>query len=350
MDMEKLLISEEITILDALRQLDETAKKVLFITKENKLMAALTDGDVRRWILSKGDLKAPVCNAANYNPKFIWEDNEENAFAYMKEVNIEALPVLNQDREIVKILFEKDANRRSHTNEMQDVPVVIMAGGLGTRLYPYTKILPKPLIPVGDVPIIEHIMNEFNYYGCKDFHLIVNHKKNMIKAYFYESDLPYTVSYADEDIPLGTGGGLSLLKGKIDSTFVLTNCDILIRENIAKIYQMHKEQGYTITMVCSVKNFTIPYGIVEIDANGEIEEMREKPSLSFLTNAGCYIVEPEVIEGLKENEMIHFPDIIEKYKNMGKKIGVYPISEHAWLDMGQMEELRRMERILMGEK
>lgn len=221
-----------------------------------------------------------------------------------------------------------------------------MAGGLGTRLHPYTKILPKPLIPIGEIPIVEHIINRFYIYGCRDFFLVVNHKKNMIKAYFYELDKDYKVSYADEEKPLGTGGGLSLLRGIINSTFILTNCDILIEEDYEKIYTFHKKEKNFITMVCSLKKIIIPYGVVEIGQNGEIKTMKEKPELSFLTNTGMYIVEPRVIDELEDNQPIGFPDIIEKYKQAGEKIGVYPIGENNWLDMGQLDAMEEMRKRL----
>ncbi len=347
--MEDILVNENITILQAMQKLDDTAKKILFVLRDKQLVAVMSDGDVRRWILANGKLDAPIKNVANYHPKYLFEEETENALSYINAHKIEAVPILNSQHEIVRIVFSKENIKPIQMEVLQNVPVVVMAGGLGTRLYPYTKILPKPLIPVGEIPIIEHIMNEFNNYGCKDFHLVVNYKKSMIKAYFKESNVRYNVMYADEETPLGTGGGLMLLKGKIQSTFILTNCDILIKHNIAKIYKLHKEQKNTITMVCSAKKFTIPYGIVEIDENGEIKEMKEKPSLSFLTNTGCYIVEPEVIDGLEENIPIGFPDVIEKCKCQGKKVGVYPISEKAWMDMGQIEELRKMELLLSNE-
>ena len=221
-----------------------------------------------------------------------------------------------------------------------------MAGGLGTRLYPYTKILPKPLIPIGELPIAEHIINRFYEYGCKRFYLIVNHKKNMIKAYFNEISKGYEVTYIDEDKPLGTGGGLYLLKGKINSTFILSNCDIIVEEDYEKMYQFHKKEDNLITMVCSLKKFTIPYGVVEIGSNGNIESMREKPVMSFFTNTGCYIVEPRVIEELKSECAISFPEIIDSYISHREKIGVYPISERAWMDMGHFDELEEMRKRL----
>lgn len=345
MDVSKFLVDEDCPIIEAMAQMDKTAKKVLFVAEDGRLKAALTDGDIRRWILKNGDLKAAVSNAANYNPLSLTVHNEKEALTMMMQRQISAIPILNDERKIVKVLIwdELDNGESPEENgEELRLPVVMMAGGLGTRLYPYTNILPKPLIPVGELPIAEHIIFQFRKMGCRDFHLIVNYKKNMIKAYFNEIPKDYSIEYADEDTPLGTGGGLSLLKGKIKDTFVLTNCDILIREDFRKIYKLHKEEGNSITMVCSAKDFRIPYGIVEIDSDGSIKNLREKPSLSFLTNTGCYIVEPDVIDFLTPGEKIGFPDVINRYRQLGKKVGIYPVSEEAWLDMGQMDELERM--------
>lgn len=340
MEIVKFLINEEATIIQAMAQLDEVAKKVLFVTKEGKLVASITDGDIRRWILKRGNLEARVNNIANYNPKYLLQENKNKAKDFMKKYSIEALPILDNEHNIISIILWNDVEveKKAHLK----LPVIIMAGGLGTRLYPYTKILPKPLIPIGEIPIVEHIINRFNKYGIEQFYLIVNHKKNMIKAYFNEIEKSYKIYYVDEDKPLGTGGGLSLLKGKIKSTFILSNCDILIEEDYEKIYFYHKKQKNLITMICSLKNIRIPYGVIEISDTGEIESMREKPELSFFTNTGMYIVEPRIIDELEDEKAIGFPDIIEKYKSKGEKIGVYPISEKSWMDMGQLDEMEEM--------
>ncbi len=281
---------------------------------------------------------------ANYSPKFLLEDNKVKAKEYMKNFSVEALPILDNDHNIVSVILWNDDEIEPKRN--LKVPIVIMAGGLGKRLYPYTKILPKPLIPIGEIPIVEHIINRFNRYGSNQFYLVVNHKKNMIKAYFNEIKKAYKVDYVDEDKPLGTGGGLSLLKGKIESTFILSNCDILIQEDYEKIYNFHKNENNLITMVCSLKNIQIPYGVIEISEKGEIESMKEKPELSFFTNTGMYIVEPNIIEELVEDKPIDFPDIIEQYRAKGEKIGIYPISENSWMDMGQIDEMEEMRRRL----
>lgn len=347
MDLKDFLIDEERTMIEAMELLDKAAKKVLFVVKQGLLTATITDGDIRRWILKKGNLDAKVKDIANYNPKFVNKDDKTDVKRYMRMYSVEALPIVNELMQIVSVVFwdDEEITNRKKLN----IPVVIMAGGLGTRLYPYTKILPKPLIPIGDIPIAEHIINRFHKSGNDKFFLIVNHKKNMIKAYFNEIKKDYEIIYINEDMPLGTGGGLSLLKGKIDNTFILSNCDILIDEDYEKIYNYHKNEKNLITMVCSLKNIKIPYGVIEINENGEIQSMKEKPELSFFTNTGMYIVEPKVIEELEDNKSIGFPDIIEMYKQVGEKIGVYPISENAWMDMGQLDEMEEMRKRLERE-
>lgn len=347
MEIKEYLIEEDTSVLLALKQLDILTRKILFLTRQNRLVAALTDGDIRRWILKNGDMSALVSEVANYSPKYLFIDDIIDPKNYMKKNSIEALPIIDRNHTIVSIEFLHSIP--VVTSFDIEVPVVIMAGGLGTRLYPYTKILPKPLIPVGEIPITEHIMDKFAQHGLKSFILIVNHKKNMIKSYFSEIKKDYMISYVDEEIPLGTGGGLSLLKGCINETFILTNCDILIEEDYKKIYDFHIKSKNLITMVCSLKNMKIPYGVINFDDEGNINSMKEKPELSFFVNTGMYIVDKAVIDGMDE-KFIGFPDVIEQYRIKGFKVGIYPISEYNWLDMGQLEDLDKMRIKLYGEK
>lgn len=339
--MNEVCIEEDKTILEAMKQLDTSGKKVLFVQKEGKLLASLTDGDVRRWILKNGGLQFTVKHAANYEPKYLYEGQADLAGQMIKKHGIDAVPIVDENRFIRQIVYANKTIPEQSRFE-GEIPVVMMAGGLGSRLSPYTNILPKPLIPIGDYPIAEHIIRRFCAYGCREFYMIVNYKRNMIKAYFDELEKDYRLEFIAEEKALGTGGGISLLKGKIKSTFILTNCDILIDDDLTKAYRQHRESGNLITMVCSLKNFTIPYGVVNVGQDGAIESMREKPDMSFFTNTGCYFVEPEVVEGLAYNEPADFPSIIETYIGGGKKAGIYPIGEDAWLDMGQPEEMEKM--------
>ena len=345
MDTENIYIEEQNTIREAMQKIDGNSRKLLFVQDEGVLLATLTDGDIRRWILKGGDLEAQVRQAANYQPVYLQEGQAQKAIPMLREYGIEAVPLLNEQHVITEIVFQNRVEIKPTSFE-KEIPVVMMAGGLGTRLSPYTNILPKPLIPIGDYPIAEHIINSFRMYGCNQFFMIVNYKRNMIKAYFDELEKNYQLTFVMEEKPLGTGGGISLLKGKIRETFILTNCDIVIDDDLTKAYRQHRESGNVITMVCSLKNFTIPYGVVNIGKDGMIESMQEKPNMSLFTNTGCYFVEPDVIEDLTYNEPVDFPAIIERYMNGDRKVGIYPIGEDAWLDMGQIDELEKMKERL----
>ena len=346
-DITQFLGTASMTVVEAMQKIDKNAKGILFIVDEGKkLLGSLTDGDIRRWLIKTGALQADVSRAMNHNPVSILNNEKMNVCEIMELYSIFALPVVGKRGEVLDIIFDAKEVHDEPSDKLHGIPVVMMAGGKGTRLYPYTQILPKPLIPVGESPIAEHIINQFYADGCRDFHLIVNHKKNMIKAYFNEIEKDYHIFYADEDEPLGTGGGLSLLKGKIDKTFVLTNCDTLIEADFSKIYQYHKEHDNIITMICSLKNYQIPYGVINLGNGGQIESMEEKPTFSFFTNTGCYIVEPEVIKDIPEKTMIGFPDLLEMYRKEGKNVGVYPINESSWMDMGEMDTLEQMRKRL----
>lgn len=339
------IIPEIETLKCALEQLDRVIPvKVLFVVDHrDALVAALTDGDVRRAILAGASLETPISQIANYHPTYLEHDDLELVQEYLKIIT--AVPLLNRDKKIIKV-YTRGINQQLDNCNKLVIPVVIMAGGLGTRLYPYTKILPKPLIPVADMPIAERIIRSFQKIGSDEFHMVVNYKSNMIKAYFNDTDYGYNITFWDEDKPLGTGGGLFLLKDNIRETFVLTNCDILIMDDVRKIVEHHREKKNVVTMVCSLKNFEIPYGIVNFSEGGEISSFEEKPQMSFFTNTGYYILEPKVFEYIGQNENIGMPDIIDRMRRDGQKIGIYPISDIAWLDMGQFDSMESMERRL----
>ena len=335
-------------MLETLRKLDETGQRILFIAPEGHLKAVITDGDIRKFFLRGGTPDQTVDHAANYHPLSVSVSERGKARSILQEHCIDALPVLNKRGVITDIIFAHglDVDNRKRV----DIPVVMMAGGLGTRLYPYTKILPKPLIPVGEQPIAELIMDRFRDFGCHDFTMIVNYKKGMIKSYFNELEKNYNVDFADEEVFMGTGGGLCLLKGKIKAPFFFTNCDTLLDVDFGDIYEYHKSHGNLVTMICAFKHYTVPYGVVELGENGSIAAMREKPELDFLTNTGVYVVEPRVVEEMRDGEKIGFPDVIERYRRAGEKVGVYPISESSWMDMGQLEELEKMRRKLENQQ
>lgn len=333
----KYIVSPDKTVKEVVAYMEQANIKATIVADEKRrLLGLFTLGDMRHFFLNNGNLTAPITEAMNSNPIVFYSVLE--AKNYKQKLII--YPIIDKNGIVVNVIV--DGNNQKITNVLDKVPVVIMAGGKGTRLYPYTKILPKALIPIGDYTIAERIVKSFQKYGCKDFYMILNHKAEMIKSYFNDLTKDYEMSFVKEDKFLGTGGGLAYLKGKINETFFFSNCDILIDADFECIYKTHKEEGNKITFVCAMKDVVIPYGIIETNSEGKITAMKEKPEFSFLTNTGFYVVEPEVIEELEENEFIHMPDIAQRYMERGENVGVFPISEKAWMDMGQFSEMESM--------
>lgn len=346
----KFLGLSTLNIVEAMEKIDANAHGILFIVNEkDKLQGTVTDGDVRRWIIKSGNLDAKVSEIMNKDPKTIYRKEINNAYAYMKKVQVKALPVLDSRGKIVDIVLdtgEATESTKRDTETLSSVPVVVMAGGKGTRLYPYTKILPKPLIPIGDIPIMERIIDKFLDYGVTDFYATVNYKKGMIKSYFADLATDYTVQYVEEDKPLGTAGSLCLIEDKFDKPFIVTNCDILIHADYADIYKYHKESGNALTIVSALKNIVVPYGVIHSKENGTVISMEEKPKLSYFVNTGMYVLNPDLIEKIPKDTFFHMTDLTDVLLKEGKQVGMYPISEDSFLDMGEFEEMRRMEKKL----
>ncbi|MCM1326539.1 MAG: sugar phosphate nucleotidyltransferase [Bacteroidales bacterium] len=343
MTIKDYIVSEETSLRDTMQIIDKNSSGIAFVCKDGKLLATVTDGDVRRSLMKGMDIHSPVREIANYTPVYLYRKAGYKAAALMKEKQITVLPIVDEKKRIVDIRFLlKDTVLLGQNLK---TPVVIMAGGKGTRLKPYTDILPKPLIPVGDKTITEHIMEHFDRFGCSDFYMIVNYKKQFIKAYFLESDAH--IHFVDEEEFLGTGGGIALVGEDIKETFFLTNCDILLEADYGAILKKHKEQHNIITIVCAEKKMVLPYGTVEIDGEGQVVQFREKPGFQFHTNTGFYVIEPEFLKRIPSDTFINITEIIESCIRDGEKVGTYLVDEDSWMDMGQIEELEKM-RTRMG--
>ena len=342
MNIWEITVDHTTTVIDAMNKLNDTAKGILFLVDGDVLVGTVTDGDIRRHILKNGSLNDSVSVAANYHFRSITQNELHSAKALMDKNKLACIPIVSDDGKLVSAVFSRD--NVDAAKPKLDIPVVIMAGGKGTRLYPHTKILPKPLIPIGECTITEHIIGKFLEYGCLDFSLIVNHQKNLIKAYFADQKIDYNLAFYDEDEPLGTGGGLKLLQEDIQNTFFMTNCDIIVNEDYEKILNHHRKRNNIITMVSATKNVTIPYGTLELNGNGSVVKVNEKPSLSFLTNTGLYIIEPDFLKYIPENEFVPITDTICRCIESGESVGTYPVSDDQWLDMGQLTEMENMRK------
>jgi dTDP-glucose pyrophosphorylase len=329
-----------------MRQLEDTAQKILFVVDDKGLLVgALTDGDIRRWILAGRDLQDSVENVCNREPYRVEEGYDlSHVRKLMLEETIGCVPVVDKNNRVVDLLFWEnvleDGSEHKPPKPLH-LPVVIMAGGKGTRLDPFTRVLPKPLIPLGDKTVIERIIDSFLKFSVSTFYLSVNNKSRIIKSYFEELDPPYTVEYIEEDTPLGTAGSLKYLRDSLQGSLIVTNCDIILDTDYSELVDFHHGNDNDITIVGSLKNYHIPYGICEIADGGTLLKLTEKPEYNFLVNTGMYVLRADVLGLIIDDEVFHMTDLIERVMETGGKVAVFPVSDKAWLDTGEWAEYRK---------
>jgi len=344
--IKSLSVDASVSILSAMKQMDRVHHRLLMVTKDGKFFSMFSVGDIQRAIIKGHNLNCPLESILRTSNITIASDKDDIGAVktLMREKRIEFMPVINDDGDIINIIFWQDLfeDTADAGREKINLPVVIMAGGKGTRLKPLTNVIPKPLIPVGDKTIIQEIMDQFEGIGCTKFYISVNYKVDMMKFYFSQLEHQYDIEYFQEDKPLGTIGSVALLKGKINTPFIVSNCDIVIDQDYRDVYDYHVQNGNEITLVAAVKTTQIPYGVVEAGENGLLVSLKEKPENTFMFNTGVYILNPELIDDIPTGIVFHITDLMEKVKARGGRIGCFPVSDKAWHDMGEWSEYLRM--------
>ena len=333
------------TLLNAMKTMDAQKVKTLFVFDGDRFEGLLTIGDIQRAIINNVALTEPVCRILDKNKIYGFvSESEEVVKEKMRRMRAEVMPILDEQGELLDVWFWSDLFKKAELVQREpiDLPVVIMAGGKGTRLKPITNVIPKPLVPIGDKTILEEIMDQFEAIGCQKFYMSVNYKSNMIRYYLDQLPHHYDVSFFEEDKPLGTIGSVSLLKGKINTPFFVSNCDIVIDQDMRDVYDYHRENHNDLTIVTAVKSFRIPYGVVETGEDGLMTALKEKPELTYMINTGVYILNPECIDEIPQGEFFHIIQLMEKIKARGGRVGCFPVSEHAWKDMGEWSEYLKM--------
>jgi dTDP-glucose pyrophosphorylase len=338
--IQHIIIDYNASLLVALGLMDKNDCKLLIVFKDNQFKSLISIGDIQRSLLKNNDFNKPLNQflRKNINVGNINQPKEE-IIEHMLNFNAELMPILDNDNNLVDVYFWKDVlDKKFSGHKIEDnIPVVIMAGGKGTRLKPITNLIPKPLVPVGKKAFVEIIMDTFIQQGVNNFHLSVNYKAELIKDYFKERPT-YNTNYYLEDKPLGTAGSLHLMKANIKSTFFVSNCDILIDQDYSEILKYHKENNNELTAVAAVKNYSIPYGTMEIEKNGLLKELKEKPNLTYYVNAGLYILEPQLLNEIPTDEFYHITHLMDKIKSRGGKVGVFPVSDGSWMDIGEWNQ------------
>ena len=310
-----------VSIKDAMEKITEGGKRCLVVIDENNILqGTLSDGDLRQAIVNgvgiEREIREFYFSSATY--LVAGEYKEAHAKDIFEKENFALIPIINHDKQVVDVLFP-DRFLPEHAEEKKPAlvkPVVIMAGGKGTRLEPFTTILPKPLIPVHDKPIVEHIIERFTRIGCIEFYLTLHYKGKILRSYFDELDPTYHIRFVEEYQPLGTAGSLRLLKGQIEEPFFVTNCDIIVKADYGNLYSFHVEGNYAITLVASTKEYVIPYGACELTTAGELEQINEKPRFEFLINTGLYIINPEWLHLIPKDCAYDMTHLIKEVKKL----------------------------------
>ena len=340
--IQQICISSQATVLSALKQMDTTHCKLLIVMEGDCYRSVLSIGDIQRAIIKGESLDEPLEKILRPTTKVAKTSQKRTEVEqYVKEHKIEFMPIIDDDNNLVDVVFWDELFKTEihHRTEDFNLPVVIMAGGQGTRLRPLTNVLPKPLIPIGEQTMMEDIMDRFVECGCKDFYVSVNYMADFMRHYFENfSKHNYHIEYFQEDKPLGTAGSLHLLKGIIKDTFFVSNCDSILDEDYGEILRYHRENNNEITVVSVVKSIYIPYGTLVTGEGGLLASIQEKPEYTFQINTGMYVLEPHLLNEIPSDRVYHITYLIEKLVNEGRRVGVYPVNEGSWTDIGNWDE------------
>ncbi len=351
-NLQFFLIPSSVSVRDAMKRLNQVEGQALYVVDDQKrLLGAITDGDIRRFLMNGNPAEQDISGVFTRNPIRIRMGYRiEEVRQLMQAHKIESVPVVDPEERIVEVVLWESAFREAGhlTRRKLDVPVIIMAGGKGTRMDPFTRILPKPLVPIDDRPVIELVIERFLAHGLDKFFLSVNHKSRILKAYFEEANPQYRIRWIEEDKPLGTAGCLRLLEGKIGGPFFVSNCDIIVNADLADLFDYHQARQHDITIVASLKRYHIPYGLCEIANDGTLIRLREKPEYDLLVNIGLYVVNDPVLRWIPPDQHFDFTDLIAAATQNGAKVGVYPIGENDWIDVGQWEVYRNAIKVFQG--
>ena len=347
----KKIISADKNIIQTMKAMDEAYTKLFLVFEDEFFLGIITNGDLQRAIIANIPFDTPIGKIVSREGKLLahTSDDREKIKEWMLAKRAELMPVLNEKGHLEDVIFWDDILSETPKTDSRakiDLPVVIMAGGKGTRLKPITNVIPKPLVPVGDKTILEIIMDQFEGIGCHKFYMSVNYKADMMKYYLSQLDHKYDIEFFMEEKPLGTIGSVSLLKGKISSPFFVSNCDSINEQDYRDVYDYHVNNHNDMTIVTMVKSFKIPYGVIETGEDGLMTALKEKPEQTFQVNTGVYILNPELIDEIPESEFYHITHLMEKVQKRGGRIGCFPVSEHSWKDMGEWPEYLKMIKVL----
>ena len=344
MDSNQLLINKNKNIIEALAQLGKIrdySKLILFvIDDDNKILGSLTDGDIRRSLLEHQDLYKKLKHICRKKFSFCFENNGYISFEGLMKNNTQIIPILNKDKTLNRII---DIKKQSCVLPIESV---IMAGGRGKRLSPLTDSTPKPMLILGDKPIIEHNIDKLNFFGIKKIHISINYLGEKIINHFGNgNNKNIDISYINEDKPLGTAGALSLIENIKSDYILLMNSDLFTNINLEKMYNKMIDNEADMVIASTDYKISIPYAILEQEPSNNIISLVEKPTYTYNSNAGIYMFKKELINKIPKNEFFDITDLIVKLIKENFKIINYPIPGY-WIDIGQLEDFNKAKELL----
>lgn len=295
-----------------------------------KLLGIVTDGDIRRCVLL-GDFS--LDKLLNRKPK-VWRSDqpEKSAISYLKRIHRRQIPVVDEGGTLIKIISLDDSSFLVNNN-----PVVLMAGGLGTRLRPLTEKVPKPMLKIGDKPIIEHLIESFVQHGFMNFFITVNYLADQLKKYFGNgSALGITIEYVEENKRMGTAGALATIKNSLNMPFYVANGDIVTNLDFFDMLNFHMEEGNDLTICVKKNEINIPYGIVEIGNDHRIRSIKEKPVYEYFVSSGIYILENTILKYIPDDSFFDMPDLIQKIIDVSGTVRSYKFDGY-WTDIGHLK-------------
>jgi len=337
-DIEQIKIVVTSTIEKSLSVIDSGAVKIaLVVDTDNKLLGTLSDGDIRRGLLRKKLLNETIEDVYFKNPTTANKGASKEDLLHLCLVNgISQVPIVDEDRKVIDLFIIDDGlQKKQHENH-----VVLMVGGLGTRLRPLTENTPKPMLKVGGKPILETIVKRFVDDGFTNITMCLGYKSNVIQDYFRDGgSFGANIDYIVEEERMGTAGALTLLEKRLDNPFFVMNGDLLTNINFEKMLDFHVEHNSKATMCVREYDIEVPYGVVNV-ANENITSIIEKPIHSFFVNSGIYLLEPDCIDLIPDNKFYDMPTLFEELIAAKEKIISFPLQEY-WLDIGRVADYEK---------
>ena len=343
-----MIISLNSNIKQAIQILNKHSTRTLMVVDKNeKLIGTLSDGNIRRSIINGFNLKTSINKIYNKNPIFIYEneiDLKKLKKIFLKK-KIYLIPIVNKKKKVIKVFYLEDFIEHNNITdktkeELNNFGVVIMAGGKGQRMQPYTKIFPKPLLPIIDETVIDSIISKFLNYKINNFYITINYKHKVMINHFekYKSKIKFKL--IREKKSLGTAGSLYFLKDKKEDLFFVSNCDVIVNEDYQNILKFHIRNKNDFTIVASKQSISFPYGVCLLDNKKRFTGLEEKPNYSFLINIGLYLIDRKQLKFIKKNHKLNMDELILKLKKQKKKIGIYEIDSSKWYDLGNWESYK----------